>query len=263
MVTIEQAASVLHELVVPDIREQSRVELAARILGNAHVLDTDRLLPRIVLRGLAAASGTAPPQTAPEAARLWSMFGVEPDLLSRTCLVLGVLGPGHVGKRLRLAAESGDPVHLTEWDLRRLPALDAALERDIVVCENPRVLEAIAESGADGRAVVCTSGEPNFVVAGVLGRLHGAGARLRYHGDFDWPGIAIANRLRHSFGVEPWLMGAEDYVQAVRSDGQALGSPAVEPTWDADLGAAMRLHNRAVHEESMLPQILRRLGLPG
>lgn len=263
MVTIEQAASVLHELVVPDIREQSRVELAARILGNAHALDTDRLLPRIVLRGLAAASGTAPPQTAPEAARLWSMFGVEPDLLSRTCLVLGVLGPGHVGKRLRLAAESGDPVHITEWDLRRLPALDAALERDIVVCENPRVLEAIAESGADGRAVVCTSGEPNFVVAGVLGRLHGAGARLRYHGDFDWPGIAIANRLRHSFGVEPWLMGAEDYVQAVRSDGQALGSPAVEPTWDADLGAAMRLHNRAVHEESMLPQILRRLGLPG
>jgi uncharacterized protein (TIGR02679 family) len=259
---VEDAASILNELVVPSIRQQSRVELAARLLGDAHALDTDRLLHRVVLRGLAAATGTPAPESTPDVARLWSRFGVEPDLLSRTCLVLGISAPGAAGERLRIAAGRGDPVHVTEWDLRRLPSLDTSAERSVLVCENPRVLEAIAESGNGGQAVVCTSGEPNLVVTAVLGRLREAGMRLRYHGDFDWPGIGIANRVRENFEAEPWLMTVDDYVQAVRRESPALGPQVVEPSWDADLGAAMRLHDRAVHEESVLSQLLEQLVAP-
>lgn len=265
---VEDAAAVLGELVVPEVRQQSRVELAARLLGDAHALDADRLLHRLVLRGLAAAAGTAVPDSAPDAAQLWSRFGVEPDLLSRTCLVLGIAAPGPGGTRLRLAAEAGDPVHLTAWDLRRLSELTivpgpretgpSVTGPSVLVCENPRVLEALAESGDGAPPVVCTSGEPNLVVHAVLGRLRAAGVPLRYHGDFDWPGIGIANRMRASYGAQPWLMTADDYVRAVRRDGVALGSVPVEPSWDGELGAAMRRHGRAVHEEAVLAEILAR-----
>jgi len=256
--TIEDAAVVLNELVVPTVHPQSRVELAARLLGNAHALDRDRLLHRVVLRGLAAAAGADVPDATADVASLWSRFGVEPDLLSRTCLVLGLRATGAVGERLRLAADSGDPVHVTEWDIRRLRAIGAT-DRGVLVCENPRVLEAIAESADLGHVVVCTSGEPNLVVAGILGRLREGGSRLRYHGDFDWPGIGIANRIRESYSAEPWLMTADDYVSAVRRENPELGPNVVEPTWDADLGAAMRRHDRAVHEESVLPRLLEEL----
>lgn len=252
---VEDAAKVLNELVVPSVRPQSRVELAARLLGNAHALDADRVLHRVVVRGLAAAAGVGVPEATPAVLGLWSRFGVEPDLLSRTCLVLGLRAPGAAGERLGLAAESGDPVHITEWDLRRLGAFDVG-NHNVLVCENPRVLEAIAETSDLGHVVVCTSGEPNLVVTEILGRLHEEGEHLRYHGDFDWPGIGIANRVRENFGAQPWLMAADDYVGAVRQDNLALGPHIVEPTWDPELGAAMRLHGRAVHEESMLAQIV-------
>jgi Protein of unknown function C-terminus (DUF2399) len=36
----------------------------------------------------------------------------------------------------------------------------------------------------------------------------GAGARLRYHGDFDWAGLVIGNFVMREFGAEPWRFGA-------------------------------------------------------
>jgi len=194
--TVREAAVVLSVVTARGSTERgwSRVELAAQVVGDAHALDEDRLLHRVVLRGLAATSGTAPPvapPVAPQARRaLWESFGVSPDLLSTTCLTLGLplsrLGPG--------------PVHLTRWDLRRASGF-APSERLVLVCENPRVLEAAAEQYAGRIAVVCTSGELTTVTTAVLGALVAAGRDLRYHGDFDWPGIAIANRVVARFGA--------------------------------------------------------------
>ena len=96
--------------------------------------------------------------------------------------------------RLSVAAEVGDPVHITPWDLARSELVVAA-GLVVLVCENPAVLEAAAQSCGGSVAVVCTSGMPSLVAMDLLRRLAGAGALLRYHGDFDWPGIAIANRL--------------------------------------------------------------------
>lgn len=255
---VQDAAAVVGELTAGALVSRSRVELGARLLGDAHALDRDRLLHHVVLRALAAASGRALPDGTREREDLWAAFGVEPDLLSRTCLVWGLRPPagGHLAARLTDAADAGDPVHVTEWDLRRLGPLGTLHSIDVLVCENPRVVEAAAERRVAGWALVCTSGEPNLVVDGLLSRLVDAGARLRYHGDFDWSGIAIANRVVARFGARPWHMSADDYSAAVRGDGPALVGTPVTPDWDSELGAAMGHHARAVHEESVLPLLL-------
>jgi hypothetical protein len=55
----------------------------------------------------------------------------------------------------------------------------------------------------------------------VLERLVPA-AQLRYHGDFDWAGIAITNRLAGRVAVNPWLMTASDYETGLQAGRPAL-----------------------------------------
>ncbi|WP_232788641.1 DUF2399 domain-containing protein [Streptomyces odonnellii] len=62
------------------------------------------------------------------------------------------------------------------------------------ICENPRVVEAAADS-ACARPLVCTSGSAATVVLTLLDALAATGCHFAYHGDFDWPGIALANRM--------------------------------------------------------------------
>ncbi|MEO7352104.1 MAG: TIGR02679 family protein [Marmoricola sp.] len=240
----------------------SRVELAAELLGDAHALDEDRLVHRVVLRGLAAASDVELPVTGQERRALWEFHGVLPDLLSATCLSWGlrVGGNAPVARRLDAAAQAADPVHLTAWDLRRLPTWGDQGGLTLLVCENPRVLEAVAQHATSPWPVVCTSGEPNTVVTGVLSGLVRAGATLRYHGDFDWPGLAIASRVVERFGAVPWLMGAADYESAVRAESPELTGRPVEAGWDPELAPAMQAHGRCVHEESVLGDLLAALG---
>ena len=51
-------------------------------------------------------------------------------------------------------------------------------------------------------------------------------------------------------------MTADDYTRAAPADGLRLGDAVVEPVWDSELGAAMRTRDRAVHEESVLVDIV-------
>lgn len=266
---VRDAARVLAALPAPGAAGHtiSRVELGARLLGDAHALDRDRVLHHVVLRALAAAAGAPVPTSARDREELWAVVGVAPDLVSRTCLVWGLRlsGGSALARRLSLAADVGDPVHVTDWDLRRADGVLPLTGTRVLVCENPRVLEAVAEQAVKGWAVtgwavVCTAGEPNLVVDQVLGHLAAAGVELRYHGDFDWPGIALANRAIARHGVRPWRMSADDYLQASSVGGTTLAGSPVEPDWDAELGAAMRRHGRAVHEESVLSVLIGQLG---
>ena len=238
MDVVRQAAAVLLTLVEPARGvTRSRVELAAQVVGDAHALDQDRLLHQVVLRGLAAASGVPVPASAAARRALWEDYGVTPDLVSRTCLMLGLApaGEGPLARRFGLAAEAGHPVHLTDWDLRRIPERWQPSRSVVLVCENPRVLEAIADRYVARQQVVCTSGEPNMVVTTLLGQLIGAGHSLRYHGDFDWSGIAIANRIVQRFGAIPWRMGAVRLRGASAADAPRLSGIEVEAAWDAEL----------------------------
>jgi len=252
---IVQALSVLETCLEDSSRHSlARTELAAAAAHDAHALDDDRRLSQLILRALALRVGRPAPTSASGRREVWESVGVTTDSVSSTCLTrgLGVLDGWAGALRYRLAADSGDPIHVTWWDLRR--GLQMAPGQEVFVCENPRVLEAIAERGLDGITVVCTSGRSTLVVLEVLRRLSGSGAHIRYHGDFDWPGIAMTNQLIAMFDVQPWSMSADDYLDSPAR--LPLVGSEVAPAWDADLGAAMRQRGLAVHEEAVLGGLL-------
>ncbi|MFP5336022.1 MAG: TIGR02679 family protein [Actinomycetes bacterium] len=251
------ALSVVEELVGRDpAGPVARTVLAARVAGDAHALDDGTVLSQLVLRALAAAGGDEPPRTTGARRELWERHGVTADTVSSTCLVLGLrpLGHSRLAGRLRGAADSGDPQHVTAWDLAR-GELDVACGTWVLVCENPRVLESVAQERGGAVPVVCTSGMPGLVVLDVLARLLACGAVLAYHGDFDWPGVAIANRLVATAGCTPWRMSADDYL-AAPTDGVPLEGRKVVPAWDGALGEAMEARGTAVHEEAVLDALL-------
>jgi uncharacterized protein (TIGR02679 family) len=251
----------------PHAASVGRGELAFQVTGSAHGLDDDTVLARLVLRALALRGGEDPSaRLSPERRRaLWHSAGVQTDEVSSTVLSLGLapVGGGWREAWLRSRAVAGEEVHLTLRDLRRvrwqLPA--GTLVR---VCENPRVLEAAMDAGARA-PLVCTEGSAAWVTLWLLRRLVEGGAALGYHGDFDWPGIELANRLHESLPILPWRMRADDYEQAA-SDAerrgavlQPLSGQPVEARWDAELAAAMRSLGVTVHEESCLELLVQDL----
>jgi uncharacterized protein (TIGR02679 family) len=239
-------------------RPHGRGDLATRVTGTAHGLDDNTVLSRFVLRGLARALDAEPPECAPERRALWRAAGVAPDEVSSTVLTYGLrpVGSGWRERALLERSRWHTESHLT---LRELHALELALPQGTVVyvCENPRVVEAAADARC-AAALVCTAGSAATVVLELLDTLAAAGHQLRYHGDFDWPGIALANRIVRRYGALPWRMAAADYEElATRS--QSLGippfpltGPAIDADWDADLAPAMASLNSALHEESAL-----------
>jgi uncharacterized protein DUF2399 len=59
------------------------------------------------------------------------------------------------------------------------------------------------------------------------------GGLMWYHGDLDWPEIAMANRLVHALDVRPWQMTAADYRSAIGylPDRLELAGVPVDPEW--------------------------------
>ena len=82
---------------------------------------------------------------------------------------------------------------------------------------------------------------------------------VRYHGDFDWPGVAIASRIIAA-GATAWRMSASDYQNAVARldrDHAVILTGKPEPTpWDPPLASAMSAHGLAVHEESVIDELV-------
>ncbi|MCY7405071.1 MAG: DUF2399 domain-containing protein [Cryobacterium sp.] len=131
------------------------------------------------------------------------------------------------------------------------------------VCENPAVVAAAADRfGADVPSLVCVNGQPGAAVIRLLTRLVDGGAVLRYHGDFDAGGLAIARTLAWSAPWLPWRFGAADYRAACESSqSTAAFSGAVgETAWDPDLAVAMEDLRLRVEEESVLSELLGDLG---
>lgn len=228
----------------------ARTELAARLLGDAHALDDDRRLGSVVLRAarlLDPLSGTA--EDTRSTRHDWESVGILTDRVSSTCLTLGLAVVTAAGAT-RLAAE-GVVRHLTWRDLDT--GLRFAPGQTVLVCENPRVVESAADSGQSDVGLVCTSGRPALVTLEVLTRLAEAGTTLRYHGDFDWAGLAMAEDLVRRFDVEPWRMTADDYLALPGR--LPLTGARVRASWDPELSAAMAHRGVAVHEEATLPEL--------
>ncbi|MFQ3556124.1 TIGR02679 family protein [Streptomyces gramineus] len=260
--TLQQAVQVLTALLGPEAPERNgtcgRGELAAMTTGSAHGLDDGSWLARLVQRGVALAHGTEFPDDAAGRRALWRLVSVTPDEVSSTVLTYGLrpYGEGWRERALRERADHHAEVHVTPRDLHdlrlRLPAGTL-----IHICENPRVVEAAADS-ACVQPLVCTSGSAATVVFTLLDALAATGCHFAYHGDFDWPGIALANRVIRRYEALPWRMGAADYEHlAARSQAEgipqlALDGQPVDADWDPNLAPAMTALGVALHEEATL-----------
>lgn len=223
-------------------------ELAAQLTGDAHALDLGRPLGTIGLRLAQAVSGYA----GEDRRAAWALVGVELDPLSTSVLLLGVhaRGDGLAARMLRACCELGEPCRLTLRQLRRdLIEID---DETVFVCENPSVVLAAADRlGRRSRPLLCVEGQPGSAAKLVLAA---AGPRVRYHGDFDWPGIRIARDVLALTGGTPWRFDSFGYSAAPK--GLELAGATVLAPWDLDLAGAMEACGRGVHEEAVLAELV-------
>jgi uncharacterized protein (TIGR02679 family) len=240
-------------------------ELAATVAGDSHTLDGGAPIGTLVLRAIADRAGLPPPADADDRRSAWAFVGVLADELSAPALLLNLptRATNATGRALALAAEVGEPYRLsTRQLLRDPPELALTGETTIFICENPSVVAAAADRlGPRASPLLCTEGQPRTAIRLLLARLREAGATLKYHGDFDWPGIQIANGLVTRFGVVGWRFGVADYLAA--PGGNPLTGTAVTSAWDPDLTEAMIERGRGVHEEAVLSTLVDDLSAPG
>ena len=269
-----RAEAVLQKLPAAGI---TRSRLAADILGDAHALDQGQPTATLVLavrRHIArpgadkddaasaepAAEDDRPANGAVERDRdVWSAAGVLVNELARPALFLN-LPMRTTDSEFRLR---GEPAYASlRALLRRPPAWDVA-ERIIYVCENPNLVAIAADHWGPGCApLVCTDGMPAAAQRCLLSQLAEARADLRYHGDFDWPGLRIGNHVMREHKARPWRFGAADYAAAIRtapSLGQALIGKVVEAQWDDALAPAMQQYRTAIAEEALADSLLQDL----
>ncbi|MGH3277736.1 MAG: DUF2399 domain-containing protein, partial [Trebonia sp.] len=172
-------------------------------------------------------------------------------------LVLNLAADGDgLGEWLTSARAHGTPFYVT---LHQLVTMPVALARScrVRVCENPAVLRrAAGELGPAAGPLVCTEGQPSTAFHRLAGAVAKADGELSYHGDFDWPGVAIAAAVMTRHGARPWRFGATDYEDAVTEGAVRLaGNPQPTP-WDPSLADLMKAHGRAIYEESVADRLI-------
>jgi uncharacterized protein (TIGR02679 family) len=235
--------------------------LAADVTGDTKALNHGTVLSTLVLRALAVKTGASRPGTAGERRDLWEADGVVVDDLASRVLVLNIRAEGHgLAEWLTGAARLGVPFYITLHQLMTLPlTIRDALVR---ICENPAVLRrAAAELGAGSAPLLCAEGQPSAAFHQFAGLVVSGGGELRYHGDFDWPGLAIASSVMRRHGALPWRMGATDYLAGLRADVEHVkltGAPQPAP-WDPELGQVMAAAGRVLFEENVADDLVRDL----
>lgn len=242
--------------------EVSLPVFAGRVTGSTHALDRGSPLGVLIDRALAFLADVDP---APGSRReLWARFGVTLDAVSSTALALNLRTRGsRLDALLAAAADAGEPVHVTLRMLRGLDALDAGGAL-VSVCENRSVIEAVAdELGVTAAPLICTSGEPTAAGRRLVELLRAGGARLRYHGDFDPDGIAIANSVIGP-GVAPWRYDADAYLAAAArtSIRDELGPGTTSARWDMRLAGALATVRARIYEEHVLDELVSDLRAP-
>jgi len=234
---------------------QSRVDLGAKVLGSSHALDWGTREEAVVTRALSCQFGGTGRQA-------WERAGVHLDLVSAPVLTWRLQPePGSpLADLLRNAGRLDIPIHLSQLALRKYPVVLPA-GADVLVTENPRVVEAAAQERS-ALTVVALNGNPSGAARLLVDQLLACRAALRYHGDFDSAGLRICARM-HRLGLMPWQMDFASYRDALAvadEDGSRLPTdPHRSPPtpWDPDLQAAFDRDRRIVHEERLLARLLR------
>ena len=235
-------------------------QLATVVAGDAHALDHGRAVAAIALSAIRHTwwVGSTDKSPAQQRRALWDCVGVVTDELSSTVLALNLRVHGSAAGLtpiLHAAARCGEPMVLT---LRQLLRHSVSFEPGpVFVCENPAVVLAAANAlGATCPPLVCIGGQPTAAALRLLAQLDSAGCSLRYHGDFDWGGIRIANLLWSRYSVHPWRFDAGSYVSGAEHGGTTLSGRPAEAAWDPGLSQAIAERGVRVEEEAVLADLL-------
>jgi uncharacterized protein (TIGR02679 family) len=191
--------------------------LAAQLLdGDAHGLDRDRPLGRLVTTMLSWRAGHADRRLDPiETRELWLGDGIEIDPLSCTVLTLGLAPDGDAPLPRALRALHGQVVVLTYGQLRAAERLLCPRDATVFTCENPVVVRAAELAlGTSCPPLICTGGWPNAAVLTLLDDLHAAGATIHHHGDADPAGVMILDHLAARLGAARWRLDASKATDA-------------------------------------------------
>lgn len=262
------------------VQDEPLPVLARRTTGDAHALDSTRPLGRLAAAAVEAAFASG----GGSRRETWAVVGVVLSNVASTVLCLGVSGTSltsglsgtsAVGGALARASaaalkamrEARTPLVLTLDQVRSGGVEALSPERLVHVCENPTIVEVVAQRWARATTttadpvLVCTWGQPSTAVVDLLGVLTSRGARCAYHGDFDWPGLRIAESLRQRVPWTPWRYTAEDYLAAIDRGAPALAldGPPAPASWDPRLAVAMSEHGLAVEEEAVSEVLARDL----
>ncbi len=255
---VEAAVRALRAL--PASPPTSRATFAARNLAGAHALDEGTPLATLVLSGIRCLTGFPDGSGAQWRREAWASAGLLKDDLSSTVLTLNLRGT----PALDWMADAGEPAVLTLRSLTgRAPVASVPPTGTVHICENPAVLSAAADTlGRACPPMVCLQGQPSAAALTLLRDQSSRGARLLYHGDFDWGGVRIATALARSVPWRPWRYTAAEYRAAVTAVAEAsdlTGPPAATP-WDPALAVALAECGVRVEEETVLDDLLTDLG---
>jgi len=250
---------------------QPRSQLAAQTLGDAHGLDAGRPIATLVLaawryrESVDAARAEMDDDAAQASSHrgseerqrdIWARAGILVNELARPALLLNL----PVNDPAQESWRPGEPAYLSLRQLLRMPPAWSVAGQTVFVCENPNLLAIAADQlGRRCAPLVCTDGMPAAAQRTLLDQLLRAGAQLRYHGDFDWPGLGIANFVVRAWQASPWRLGSHDYEAAVRLapvSQQQLGPAAIIASWDARLAPAMQTHGIPIAEEAVAATLL-------
>lgn len=249
---------------------QPRSQLSASVMGDAHALDAGRPVASLVLAAWrhsersrsadavedAETELTNPATTEERQRDVWARAGVLVNELARPVLLLNL----PVADPAQAFWTRGEPAYLSLRQLLRTPPTWAVAGKSIFVCENPNVLAIAANDlGTHCAPLVCTDGMPAAAQRTLLDQLQKAGACLHYHGDFDWPGIGIANFVIRTWQATPWRLSAGDYEAATRASFHSrhnLDEMSVTATWDSRLAPTMQQHGIAIAEETVVATLL-------
>jgi len=243
---IGQTETVLARLPAPGI---ARARLAADTLGDAHALDPSRPVATLIRRVL---DGSRQHERMRD---LWAEQGVLVNELAKPVVVFNLQanGDGVADQLIAAARTAGEPLHLSLRLLARNTP-NWLSSQTIHICENPEVLAAAADAlGARCAPLICIDGQLSAAPRTLLDQLAAAGCGFYYHGDYDWPGITIANGIIARYGASPWRYSARHYAP---DHGPRLAGEPVEAVWDATLAPRMGAAGIAVHEESQLDGLI-------
>lgn len=228
---------------------------AADVLGDAHGLDEGRPVATLTMAILKMV------ESGERAREIWARHGLLVSELAVPALILNLPAqrnsPGaDLAERAR---ELGEPLHLSLRTLLRSPPEWMVRGRILHVCENASIVAIAADRlGVRCAPLVCTDGMPSASQRVLLTQLAEKGADLRYHGDFDWAGVAIGNFVMRTFKARPWRFSAADYEP---SKGRFLEGPQVEASWDQTLRTKMGRGGYVLEEENVVEDLLRDLSI--